>query len=77
MTVSAFVLVECTAGHAKRVAQVMRKMPEVLYAHAATGPYDVIALLKTDDLNSLGELVMERIQAIPGVIRTQTSVVVE
>jgi DNA-binding Lrp family transcriptional regulator len=77
MSISAFIFVECTAGHAIQVAREVRKIPGVTYAHAATGPYDVIALIEASDLQMMGELVIRKIQAIQGVIRTQTNVVVE
>ncbi len=77
MAISAFVFVECTAGKAIQVAREIRQIPGVTYAHAATGPYDVIALVEAPDLQVMGELVIRRIQAVSGVIRTQTNVVVE
>lgn len=77
MSILAFVFVECTAGHAIEVVRVVRGLPGVKYAHAATGPYDVIALIEAADLQLMGEMVIRRIQGIPGVIRTQTNVVVE
>ncbi len=77
MSILAFVFVECTAGRAIEVVREVRGLPGVKYAHAATGPYDVIALIEAADLQLMGEMVIRRIQAIPGVIRTQTNVVVE
>lgn len=77
MPISAFVFVECTAGRAIQIAREVRQIPGVKYAHAATGPYDVIALIEASDLQVMGELVIRRIQSIAGVIRTQTNVVVE
>ena len=77
MSISAFIFVECTAGHAIQVAREVRNIPGVAYAHAATGPYDVIALIEASDLQVMGELVIRKIQGITGVIRTQTNVVVE
>lgn len=77
MSVSAFVFVECSAGYAIQVVREIREMPGVVYAHAATGPYDVIALIEAPDLHVMGEMVIKRIQGVPGVIRTQTNVVVE
>jgi DNA-binding Lrp family transcriptional regulator len=77
MSISAFIFVECAAGHAIKVAREVRQIPGVRYAHAATGPYDVIALIEASDLQIMGEMVIKRIQGIAGVIRTQTNVVVE
>jgi DNA-binding Lrp family transcriptional regulator len=77
MSIAAFIFVECAAGRAIQVAREIRQIPGVTYAHAATGPYDVIALIQAPDLQIMGEMVIQRIQSITGVIRTQTNVVVE
>lgn len=77
MAISAFIFIECTAGKAIQVAREIRQFSGVKYAHAATGPYDVIALVEAQDLQLMGDLVIKRIQSIPGVIRTQTNVVIE
>jgi DNA-binding Lrp family transcriptional regulator len=77
MAISAFVFIECMAGKAINVARSVRAIEGVKYAHAATGPYDVIALIEASDLHVMGELVIRTIQNIPGVLRTQTNVIVE
>ena len=77
MAISAFIFIECTAGKAIQVARTVREIEGVKYAHAATGPYDVIALVEAPDLHVMGELVIKKIQNVPGVLRTQTNVIVE
>ncbi|MFQ5647661.1 MAG: Lrp/AsnC ligand binding domain-containing protein [Candidatus Aenigmatarchaeota archaeon] len=42
-----------------------------------TGPYDAIAYVEAPDINSLGALVVSKIQFTPGVVRTQSNIVVE
>jgi hypothetical protein len=37
-----------------------------------TGPYDIIAVVQANDLNSVGELVTGRVHTIAGVLRTVT-----
>jgi DNA-binding Lrp family transcriptional regulator len=76
VSISAFVFVECTAGEVIQVARKVREIPGVVYAHATTGPYDVVALIETKDIQDVGELVIQRIQSIEGVIRTQTNMVI-
>jgi DNA-binding Lrp family transcriptional regulator len=41
-----------------------------------TGPYDVIVKATSDDVDSLGKLVVAKIQAIDGITRTLTCPVV-
>jgi DNA-binding Lrp family transcriptional regulator len=39
---------------------------------AVTGPYDIIAVVNAADLNSVGELVTDKVHTISGVLRTVT-----
>jgi DNA-binding Lrp family transcriptional regulator len=48
----------------------------VTSAHLITGPYDIIALVEEKDPTAIGRLVMTKIQAVDGVGRTITCVVV-
>jgi DNA-binding Lrp family transcriptional regulator len=77
MSVLAFVFLECTVGRAKEVAKKVAKIGGVRISHAVTGAYDAIALIEAPDVNALGTAVVSKIQAIPGVLRTSTNVVVE
>ena len=77
MPVLAFIFLECTVGKAKEVAKKVAKIGGVKVSHAVTGVYDVIALIEAPDVNALGTAVVSKIQAVPGVLRTSTNVVVE
>ncbi len=77
MPVLAFIFLECTVGKAKEVARKAAKISGVKISHAVTGAYDVVALIEAPDVNALGIAVVSKIQAIPGVLRTSTNVVVE
>jgi DNA-binding Lrp family transcriptional regulator len=77
MPVLAFIFLECTVGKAKEVAKKVAKISGVRISHAVTGAYDVITLIEAPDVNALGTTVVSKIQAVPGVLRTSTNVVVE
>ncbi len=77
MAISAYVFIECSAGAARELAKGISKIKGVLRANATTGPYDVIALVEAPDINILGDFIVTRIQSLPGVLRTQTNVVVD
>ncbi|MGH7364253.1 MAG: Lrp/AsnC family transcriptional regulator [Candidatus Methylomirabilales bacterium] len=77
MPVSAFVFIECAMGRAKGAAREIARVPGVKLAHAVTGNYDVIAFVEAADLEALGTTVVSKIQAVSGVQRTTTNVVVE
>jgi DNA-binding Lrp family transcriptional regulator len=77
MAVKAFILVDTSPGKAREVAQKLRQVPGVSAAHAVTGPHDIIVMAEAADVSSLGELVVQRVQSVPGVNRTVTSIVAD
>ncbi len=81
MTVRAYVLIECNAARAGAVSAGLRHLAvahaRVLSADTASGPFDVIVLLESPDLDRLGRAVTEGVQKISGVRRTVTCVVLE
>ncbi len=74
--VQAYVLIQTEVGKAAVVAEEVRKIAGVDSADDVTGPYDVIVRASSDDVDSLGKLVVARIQAVDGITRTLTCPVV-
>lgn len=72
----AFVLIQTEVGKAAVVAEQVRGIPGVDSADDVTGPYDVIVKASSEDVDSLGKLVVARIQAVDGITRTLTCPVV-
>ena len=72
MGIRAYLLVETKPGFGKSVAELLRAMPSVAQVDRVTGPYDVVCVLETDDLDSLGDIVRNNIKALPGVRRTMS-----
>lgn len=76
MAVSAYILMEAEGGKAGNACITIRNIPGVKSVEAVTGLFDIIALTQADDLERLGELVVSKIQAVDGIRKTQTAVVV-
>ncbi len=74
--IEAYVLIQTEIGKPPQVAAEVGKIPGVVAAVVVAGPYDAIARVGADDVDSLGKLVLTRIQAIEGVTRTLTCPVV-
>ena len=76
----AYVLIESAVGKANTVAEGVKKLrfddADVTSVDAVTGPFDVIALLESDDLDKLGRAITDGIQQVEGVQRTTTCLVV-
>ncbi len=79
MAIRAYVLIEASVGRATTVAGGIRRLSlsdaSILSSEVVTGPYDVIAVMETDDLDSLGHAITDGIQAVDGVQRTTTCLV--
>ncbi len=73
---AAYVLIEVAPKQALLACAKIAKIPGVQSAHLVTGPYDIIALVQAKDPGAIGKLVMSRIQAVGGVGKTITCVVV-
>lgn len=72
----AYVLIQTEVGKAAVVAEQVRGIPGVESADDVTGPYDVIVRASSEDVDSLGKLVVAKIQAVDGITRTLTCPVV-
>jgi len=75
--VEAYVLIQTEVGKAAQVAGEVAKIPGVLTSEAVTGPYDAIVHAQSEDVDSLGKLVVARIQSVEGITRTLTCPVVK
>ena len=74
--VAAYILIQTDVGKAATVANEIASIPGVIGAEAVTGPYDAIVHAEAEDVDSLGKLVVARIQAVEGITRTLTCPVV-
>jgi len=75
--VRAYVLINARAGKSKIVAQQLLEMDGVKSAHACWGVPDVIAYVEVAGQRELDALVMETIQKMEGVERTDTHIALD
>ena len=74
--VHAYILVQTEVGRAAAVAKEIGEITGVRSAEDVTGPYDVIVRAEADDVDSLGRLVVAKVQGVHGITRTLTCPVV-
>ncbi len=72
MAAKAFVLIETVVGKTKEVVAKIKQLEEVKSVDPVTGPYDVIAIVESESLNDIGDLVTGKIHPIGGISRTVT-----
>ena len=63
-------------GKTKDVIRSLRQVKGLRDADAVTGEYDIVAVVETDDLNGIGELVTGNIHTIGVIQRTTTCLAV-
>ncbi|PWH14382.1 MAG: AsnC family transcriptional regulator [Anaerolineae bacterium] len=73
----ALIHIAVEAGQLEAVARQVADLPETAYLIGTLGPYDLLAEVYCRNLKHLSELVTQRIQAIPGVRSTATSMVAQ
>jgi len=74
--VAAYVLIQTDVGRAADVASELVGISGVTLAAPVTGPYDVIAKIEADTVDTLGKLVVSQIQSVEGITRTLTCPIV-
>jgi DNA-binding Lrp family transcriptional regulator len=74
-TIRAYILIHTRAGRSKAIVQEMLQLPGVRSAHACWGVPDIIAYAEVETQPELDDLVMEKIQTIEGIERTDTHIV--
>ena len=77
MAIAAYIFIETTQGKARAIAREITRIPGVKTAHSVTGPYDVVTYVESESISILGDFIVTKIQAIPGVLRTLTNVVID
>lgn len=73
--VTAFVLISFLAGSGvsqKEAAQKIADIPDVCEVHVISGDWDIIAKARGESIQSIGELVLDKIRNVKGVERTLT-----
>ena len=66
MVVQAYILVQTNVGKAADVAHDIGAIQGVTLAEDVTGPYDVIVRAEAASVDELGQLVVAKVQTVPG-----------
>jgi DNA-binding Lrp family transcriptional regulator len=74
--VHAYLFITAQKAQERQVADAIGEFQTVKVAHVITGDIDVVAFIEAADLSGVWDTVSQ-IQAVPGVTRTTTSLVVE
>ena len=72
--VRAYVLIEIAAGRSRELVDSLKGLDGVKDVARVTGPYDVIAVLEAEEVQSISDMVAEHVHSKEGVLKTTTSV---
>ena len=67
-----FVLIDTEPGRERAVYASLQKVAAVSEIHHLLGEYDLIAKVEATDLDAVGEIILNKIRAVPGVVDTMT-----
>lgn len=73
----AYILINVHTGQIAEVLSHLKRIEGVLDANMTFGPYDVVAIVQANDLQSLGNMLAHSVQPIPGVEETLTCLAVD
>ena len=67
-----FVLISTAPTKEHEVFNELTNVREIVELHQLFGEYDLIAKIEANDFNVLGEIVVDKIRSVNGVIDTKT-----
>lgn len=69
------VMINCESGSEGRIIDKIREIPGVKEAVRSTGPYDILAIIESNTVESLKEIIENKIRKTPNVTATTTLVI--
>ncbi|MGQ0812789.1 MAG: Lrp/AsnC ligand binding domain-containing protein [Nitrospiraceae bacterium] len=77
MGMKAYVFIKAETGKAYELLAALKALPAVRHAKVCFGRPDIICSVEASDDRALGSLVLQDIQVLPGVLETDTHIVIE
>ncbi|MFN2128153.1 MAG: Lrp/AsnC family transcriptional regulator [Anaerolineales bacterium] len=73
----AYVMIDVRPGSIPEVVDNLRRVEGVREANMTFGPYDVVSVIETEEVNAIGRMIAREIQPIPGILDTLTCLVLD
>ena len=67
-----FALLTISPLYEKEVYEKLKNTPEIIEVHPLFGEYDILLKIETEDIDSIGDVVINKIRSIKGVTDTKT-----
>lgn len=69
---TAFVLMKVAVGKLPEVSKELLAIDEIKDLYMITGEFDLLAILESEKYEQLGEIIVEKIQKVKNIEKTQT-----
>lgn len=77
LTVAAFIIVSVHQDHWRVALHKLQAMPEIAYGAFTAGEFDGILLVRAADMETIRDVVLERLHAMPEIRATRTVFILE
>jgi DNA-binding Lrp family transcriptional regulator len=67
-----FALLSISPLHEKTVYEILGRVPEIVELHPLFGEFDILVKIECNDIDSIGEVVINKIRSTKGVMDTKT-----
>jgi len=67
-----FVLINIAPTYENEVYKKLSKVPDIIEIHTLFGEYDIITKIEAENFEKLGQIIVNKIRSIKGVIDTKT-----
>ena len=73
----AYLLINVQAGKDRQALEELKKIEGVSQAHICTGLHDIICYIEEADLKAMGDIIISKVRAIDGIVKTVTCIAVD
>jgi len=67
-----FALLSISPLHEKTVYEKLRQIPEIVEVHPLFGEFDILVKIEARDIDSIGNIVINKIRSVQGIVDTKT-----
>ena len=71
--ITSIVMIKCETGHVKSGSQAVVDIDGVAEVYSITGEWDILAVIRVKEFDSLATIVSEQIASTPGITKTITT----
>jgi DNA-binding Lrp family transcriptional regulator len=69
-----FALLSISPMHEKSVYDELSRIPEIVEIHPLFGEYDILVKIQANDIDTIGNIVINKIRSIKGIMDSKTMI---